>query len=93
MLAAGEDFHFIDVREPGEYAVARIEGARLIPMGQIPAHLSELDDDREVIVMCHHGVRSLHVANWLHQKDVSARSMQGGIELWSLSVDPTVPRY
>lgn len=93
-LESGEDLHFVDVREPQEFAITRIAGSRLIPMGSIPAHLSELDDDRPVIVFCHHGVRSLQVAHWLRQQGVEqAQSMAGGIDLWSTSVDPSVPRY
>lgn len=94
MLDAGDDFHFVDVRQPEEFAIARLEGARLIPMADIPAALSQLDDDRPVIVFCHHGVRSLNVANWLRQHGIGqVWSMAGGIDLWSLQMDPTVPRY
>ena len=93
-LEAGDDFNFVDVREPEEFALARIEGARLIPMRSVPAALSELDDDRPVIVFCHHGVRSLNVANWLREHGIEqAWSMAGGIDLWSRQIDPKVPRY
>lgn len=94
-LAAGESLRLIDVREPGEHAVCRIDGARLIPMGSIPLHLQELDDDGDpLIIICHHGVRSLHVVNWLRQKGVeNCSSMAGGIDLWSVMVDAGVPRY
>lgn len=93
-LDAGEDFHFVDVREPEEFAMARIEGARLIPMRSVPAALAELDDDRPVVVFCHHGVRSLNVANWLREHGIEqVWSMAGGIDLWSLQIDAKVPRY
>ena len=93
-LDAGDDFSFVDVREPEEFALARIEGARLIPMRSVPAALAELDDDRPVIVFCHHGVRSLNVANWLREHGIEqAWSMAGGIDLWSLQIDLGVPRY
>jgi rhodanese-related sulfurtransferase len=93
-LDSGEKLMLIDVREAKEYAICRIEGATLIPMGTIPANLQMLDTDDEVICFCHHGVRSFDVANWLRQQGVaSARSMAGGIERWSLEIDPTVPRY
>ncbi|HYL74426.1 MAG TPA: rhodanese-like domain-containing protein [Bryobacteraceae bacterium] len=96
-LAAGEKLFLIDVREPSEFALARIEGAELIPMRSVPAELSRLDgqaDEGALIVYCHHGVRSLNVVNWLRQQGVEAcQSMAGGIDRWSLEIDPTVPRY
>jgi len=96
-LAAGEKLALIDVREPGEFQIARIAGAELIPMGSIPAALQPLEaiaDQAELIVFCHHGVRSLQVVNWLRQQGIEAcRSMAGGIDQWSLNVDSGVPRY
>jgi len=96
-LAAGEKLFLIDVREPSEFALARIEGAELIPMRTVPAELSRLDgqaDEGALIVYCHHGVRSLNVVNWLREQGVEAcQSMAGGIDRWSLEIDPTVPRY
>jgi rhodanese-related sulfurtransferase len=93
-LDRGEKLFLVDVREPHEHAFCRIEGAVLIPMGTIPANLQKLDADEDVICFCHHGMRSLDVANWLRQQGVpSAKSMAGGIERWSTEIDPTVPRY
>lgn len=96
-LEAGEKLHLIDVREPHEYAQARIEGGRLVPMRTVPATLQQLDAEAEaapLIVYCHHGVRSLNVVNWLREQGVEAcQSMAGGIDAWSLTVDPGVPRY
>jgi rhodanese-related sulfurtransferase len=93
-LDAGEKLLLVDVREPHEHALCHIEGATLIPMGSIPANLQKLDTDEEVICFCHHGMRSLDVANWLRSRGVSAaRSMSGGIDRWSLEADPNVPRY
>ena len=87
----------IDVREPNEFAITRIEGATLIPMRSIPETLQELDakaDDHTLIVFCHHGVRSLNVVNWLRNQGVdSCQSMAGGIDAWSAVVDSSVPRY
>jgi rhodanese-related sulfurtransferase len=92
-LDAGEKLMLVDVREPAEFAIARIEGAELIPMGSVPGQLQRLEDEN-LIVFCHHGVRSLQVVNWLRQQGVeSCQSMAGGIDLWSLSVDAKVPRY
>ena len=84
----------IDVREPWEYQLCRIEGAKLMPMGTIPANLQQLDGDEQVICYCHHGQRSLEVAAWLRAQGVEqAQSLAGGIERWSLEIDPSVPRY
>jgi rhodanese-related sulfurtransferase len=96
-LDAGERLHLIDVREPNEFGLARIEGSQLIPMRQIPGELQTLEarsDEAPLIVFCHHGVRSLNVVNWLRQQGLeSCQSMAGGIDAWSLTVDPSVPRY
>lgn len=87
----------IDVREPQEFQIARIEGAELIPMGSVPAalqHLEALSDESTLIVFCHHGVRSLNVVNWLRQQGVAGcQSMAGGIDRWSAEIDASVPRY
>lgn len=84
----------LDVREPEEVAVARIEGATHIPMGDIPTRLPSLDPAKETIVFCHHGQRSLSVAAFLLKQDFEdVKSMRGGIDAWSLEIDPTVPRY
>ena len=87
----------IDVREPGEFATARLAGGELIPMNTVPQHLQRLDEMAEeapLIVFCHHGMRSLMVVNWLRQQGVAAcSSMSGGIDQWSLSIDPEVSRY
>src|SRR6476620_3739416 len=84
----------IDVREPHEYQICKIDGATLIPMRTIPANLQQLDTDDEVICYCHHGVRSLDVVVWLQGQGVAtARSLAGGIDRWSLEIDPQVPRY
>ena len=78
-LDRGEKVLLVDVREPHEYAICHIEGATLLPMGYIPANLQKLDVDDDVICYCHHGMRSLDVANWLRAEGVkSAKSMAGG---------------
>jgi rhodanese-related sulfurtransferase len=96
-LDAGEKLALIDVREPHEFAIARIEGGELIPMRAVPGELQGLEarsDAATLIVFCHHGVRSLNVVNWLRQQGLEAcQSMAGGIEAWSVMVDPQVPRY
>jgi rhodanese-related sulfurtransferase len=96
-LQTGEKLTLIDVREPHEFQLARIEGAELVTMRNVPAELSRLDahaDDAPLIVFCHHGVRSLNVVHWLREQGVEAcQSMAGGIDRWSLEIDTGVPRY
>jgi rhodanese-related sulfurtransferase len=93
-LDSGEKLLLVDVREPHEHAICQIDGAVLIPMGTIPANLQKLDVDEDVICFCHHGMRSMDVANWLRSRGVaSAKSMAGGIDRWSVEIDPKVPRY
>ncbi|MFI5058625.1 MAG: rhodanese-like domain-containing protein [Candidatus Acidiferrales bacterium] len=93
-LDRGGNFLLVDVREPWEYELCRIDGAKLIPMGSIPENLQALDVDEDVVCYCHHGMRSLDVAVWLRGQGVQrAKSLAGGIERWSLEIDPRVPRY
>jgi rhodanese-related sulfurtransferase len=94
LLERGKDVLLVDVREPWEFEICRIEGAKLIPMGTIPANLQALDTDEDVICYCHHGMRSLDVAVWLRGQGVErAKSLAGGIDRWSAEIDPSVPRY
>lgn len=96
-LDAGERLFLIDVREPEEYKVARIPGSELMPMNTVPAAIEDLERKAEqgtLVVYCHHGVRSANVVNYLRGQGIAAsQSMAGGIERWSLEVDPSVPRY
>jgi rhodanese-related sulfurtransferase len=96
-LAAGEKLLLVDVREPNEFQLARIPGAESIPMRTVPAQLQRLEaasDEATLVVYCHHGVRSLNVVNWLREQGVNAcQSIAGGIDRWSLEIDPSVPRY
>jgi rhodanese-related sulfurtransferase len=92
---SGGIFTLLDVREAWEYEASRIEGTKHIPMGDIPARaLHELDPDDHIVVMCHHGVRSLTVTNWLRQQGYEkVQSMRGGIDGWARTVDPKIPLY
>ena len=95
-LDSGEAFLLLDCREPDEYDVARIEGARLVPMSQLIERVGELEPFRQgsVVVHCHHGGRSLRVANWLKQQGFAdVQSLAGGIDQWAVEIDPTLPRY
>ena len=85
----------LDVREPWECATASIAGAIHIPMGDIPSRAhAELDSDVPIVVVCHHGARSLSVTMWLRNQGFDhAQSLAGGIEQWSRAIDPTIPRY
>lgn len=96
-LDSGEKLHLIDVREPQEFLLAKIDGATLVPMRSVPGELQDLEkkaDEAPLIVFCHHGMRSLNVVNWLRAQGLeNCSSMAGGIEAWSLSADPSVARY
>lgn len=96
-LDSGEAVTLIDVRQPEEHAICRIDGAQLIPMNTVPAALQDLEgkaDEATLVVFCHHGMRSLNVVNWLRGQGISeCTSMAGGIDRWSLEIDPAVPRY
>ena len=85
----------IDVREPWEFATASITGSVLMPMGDVPARAhQELDPDERLVILCHHGQRSLNVAVWLRNQGFEqAQSLQGGIDAWSAQIDPSVARY
>lgn len=94
-LLKDKQARFIDVREPWEFATAKIEGAVLMPMGDVPSRAhQELDPEERLVVVCHHGVRSLNTAVWLRNQGFEqAQSLRGGIDAWAAEVDPSVPRY
>lgn len=95
-LDAQADLLLIDCREPVEHQYCRIESARLLPMAETPAHLEALrqESNREIIIYCHHGIRSLQVVDYLRLQGIpQARSLSGGIDAWSLEIDGSVPRY
>jgi rhodanese-related sulfurtransferase len=95
MLKQGETFTLLDVREPWELAKASLEGSKNIPMGEVPSRAhQELDPEEHIVVVCHHGVRSLSVTNWLRQQGFEkVQSMRGGIDGWARTVDPKMPLY
>src|SRR5271169_2649358 len=92
---AGGDVTVLDVRELWEFQVAKIDGSKHIVMGDIPARFNqELDPEDHIVVVCHHGVRSMNVTAWLRQQGFEkAQSMRGGIDAWSRRVDGKVPMY
>ena len=83
----------LDVREPWEFERARIAGARLVPMREIPGRLGEIDEHKEVVAICHHGGRSAQVALFLEKNGYKVHNLVGGVDAWSRQVDPAVPVY
>ncbi len=93
-LERGEPLVVLDVREPEEIAIASLAGALHIPMGDIPSRIGELDPDSEIVVVCHHGLRSAQVAGYLARMDFErVLNLAGGIDAWSMEVDQLVSRY
>jgi rhodanese-related sulfurtransferase len=94
-LDAGEKFVLLDVREPWEVETSKIDGATVIPMGDVPSRAhQELDPEEHIVVLCHHGVRSMNVTVWLRQQGFEkVQSMRGGIDAWSRQIDGNVPMY
>jgi rhodanese-related sulfurtransferase len=89
-----EEFTLLDVREPWERDTSSIVPSTHIPMADIPSRVQELDPEQDIVVYCHHGVRSLSVTDWLRKQGYEkVQSMSGGIDLWSREIDPRVPRY
>jgi rhodanese-related sulfurtransferase len=84
----------LDVREPQEFAICHIAGSRHIPMNQVPQALDQLDPERETIVICHHGMRSARIANYLEQVGFDkVINLAGGIHAWACEVDSDMPTY
>jgi len=89
-----ENLFLLDVREHHEFQYARIENSVLIPLNQIPQRLGELDPQQEIVVICHHGMRSQQAASFLvHSGFKNIANLVGGIDAWSCSCDSSVPRY
>ena len=94
-LDAGNDIQLIDVRQPGEYEFARIEGAKLIPLGEILSRMDEIDPARDTVILCKMGGRSARAIEVLERSGFKGklRNLAGGITAWSNEVDPKVPKY
>ena len=94
-LDSGADIQLIDVRQPDEYAFAKIDGAKLIPLGEIIARMDELDPKRETVIHCKMGGRSARAIEALERSGFtgSMKNLVGGITAWSNEVDPRVPKY
>jgi len=90
----GDQIFLLDVREPHEYSLAKIDGSVLIPLGQVPHSLKQLDPSAEIVAYCHKGMRSADAVGFLLQQGFSnVKNLIGGIEAWSLEIDQSVPRY
>ena len=84
----------LDVREPGEYEIAHLERATLIPLNDLPQNVDQLDSQSEIVTYCHHGMRSLHAAAFLHQSGFeNVKSLAGGIDQWAVEINSTLTRY
>lgn len=97
LLSAESRAVLIDVREPQEFALSRIDNCLLIPMQTIPSELQKLEalaDEKDLLILCHHGVRSLQVTAWLRARGLeNCYSIAGGIDRWSREIDTTIPTY
>lgn len=94
LLDSGQPVLLLDVRQPEEHAFCALPGSMLIPLGELMARVGEVEPEgATVVVYCHHGVRSLSGATILARAGVASASLAGGIDRWSLAVDPNVPRY
>lgn len=84
----------LDVREAWEFQTCAIAGAQHLPMGSVPQRLGDIDDSRPVVCICHHGMRSMSVANFLAQHGFeNLYNLKGGVHAWALQVDPKMPTY
>jgi molybdopterin/thiamine biosynthesis adenylyltransferase/rhodanese-related sulfurtransferase len=93
-MDASEAFELIDVREPFEFEMARIDGAKLIPLGEIGQHADELQHEHPIVVHCHSGQRSAQAVRLLTQRGfTNVYNLEGGIDAWSDFIDPSVPKY
>jgi adenylyltransferase/sulfurtransferase len=94
-LDAGDDIQLIDVRQPDEWAFAKIEGAKLIPLGEILSRMGEIDENRETVIHCKAGMRSARAVEALQRAGFKGdlKNLKGGITAWSNEVDPKIPKY
>jgi len=94
-MDAGEDIQLIDMRQPEEWAFAKIEGAKLIPLGEIMKRRDEIDETRETVIQCKSGMRSARAVQVLQQAGFKGdiKNLKGGITAWSNEVDPKIPKY
>lgn len=93
-LAKGERTQLLDVREPWEFRTCSLPGSVPVPMRELASRVNELDPESDVVVICHHGVRSLHAAMFLERQGFSSvLNLAGGLDAWARTVDPAMPVY
>ena len=93
-LDRGDEIVLLDVREPWEYNIAKIQGAQLIPLGTFGAEYKKLDPNSEIIIHCHKGMRSMDATQFLLQQGFkNVKNLTGGISAWSMQIDPSIPQY
>ena len=94
LRANGEELVIVDVREPWEREICAIAGSLAIPLDELPARVGELGDKGTLVLVCHHGVRSLQAALWLRRQGFeNAVSLSGGIDAWACELEPAMKRY
>lgn len=93
LLSSGARLQLVDCRQEWEHRICHLPGDKLLPLGELADRTEELDPAVPVLVYCHHGIRSINAAVYLESIGFSAMSMHGGIDAWSLRIDPAVPRY
>ncbi len=93
-MKAGEGPFLLDVREPWEVEICAMPGAVNFPMGTVPGRLAEVPEDRPVVVVCHHGARSMQVTMFLRSRGFDqASNLRGGVDAWARQIDPSMPTY
>lgn len=93
-LDKGEKVFLLDVREPWEFSMAKIDGSVLIPLGTLPQSLDQLNRNDDIVAICHMGMRSQSATEFLVQQGFTkVKNLIGGVDAWSVQVDPSVPRY
>lgn len=94
-LQAGDDIQLLDVREPVEFDYCQIAGSQLLPLGELPRRADEVRSEGQVVLICHHGVRSMQALAYLQQRHGrdNLLNLKGGIDAWSRLVDPAVAIY
>ena len=88
-----EDIFLLDVRNQNEYEIAKIKNSKLVPLSQLESKIDEIPKDKEIIVYCHHGNRSLNAVEILRKYNFNAKSLVGGIDVWSRFIDDSIPQY
>ena len=93
-LEGGDELLLLDVREPFELEICALPGAVSIPLGELASRFNELDPERAIVCLCHHGIRSAHAAAFLAQQDFErVYNLSGGIDRWAIDVEPDMRRY